>query len=416
MLLGFALLSLIANATPASASARAALDSASLQRLIAPLKSDGEWDAEARSGPAAKAAAATDAKRAAAEGAEDEGDDEGEEGDAPEEAESQARAQGPTLSGSQHPYSGDLSDADLEKRWLSDLAALGSISVGFADQGRVINAVQMPELNACVRVRPDLAWGAKETVDGLAAAFRAVHEEFPGSPPARLNHIGQRDGGFLRPHRSHQSGRDADIGFFYRSDVVPHGRGKREKLIDPARNWALVRALVTNADVQVILVDRGIQRVLRRHALEIGEDPGWVASLFEGGRTALIQHARRHRDHFHARFYAPRAQELGRRIQPLLAKRADQNLVVHRVRQGQTLGHLARSYKTTVIAIRKANGMKRTLLRVGQRVLVPLRGPCTKCPVVPALVVPPRKLPPSQGRASRAAPSSPTGGRSSSPL
>ena len=33
-----------------------------------------------------------------------------------------------------------LSDAELQRRWKEDLASLGSISVGFADQGRLINA------------------------------------------------------------------------------------------------------------------------------------------------------------------------------------------------------------------------------------------------------------------------------------
>jgi len=47
--------------------------------------------------------------------------------------------------------------------------------------------------------------------------------------------MGTKDGGYLRPHRSHQSGRDADIGLFYRGDRFPPRGAPRERSIDPAR-------------------------------------------------------------------------------------------------------------------------------------------------------------------------------------
>src|SRR5205085_2461144 len=109
-----------------------------------------------------------------------------------------------------------------------------------------------------------------------------------------------------------------------------------------------------------------IQKVLYAYALSLGEDRAWLDSLFHGP-TALVKHARRHRDHMHVRFFAPQSQELGRRIQPLLARRPDQNLVWHRVKGGQTLGHIAMRYDTSVTAIMKANHMHRTFLHIGQQ-------------------------------------------------
>jgi murein endopeptidase len=309
------------------------------------------------------------------------------EGDAPEEAESDTvQPIGPHLL-----YTRELTDEELVRKFRSALDSLGSVSVGFADRGRVLNAVQMPQDPAWIVERPQYAYATRETVDALARVFRAVHRQFPDSAPARLNHIGARDGGYLRPHRSHQSGRDADIGLFYKNDRWP-GRGvAREKYIDPARNWALIRELITETDVQLILVDRGIQQVLQRHALSIGESPRWLAQVF--GR--IVRHARQHRDHFHVRFYAPRSQELGRRIQPLLALRPEQNRTVHVVRSGNTLGQIATKYQTTVAAVRKANRLQgRSLLRLGQHLVIPLRGACIKCPLPPPLAIPPRLLPP----------------------
>jgi murein endopeptidase len=291
-------------------------------------------------------------------------------------------------------YSRDLSDDELARLWKEAPAELGSVSVGFADQGRVIGAVHLDDGDAWTVARRDLSWGTQETIDGLVAAFRAVRAEFPDAR-ARLSHIGLQSGGWLRPHKSHQSGRDADLGFFYKGNGRPGGRLKNiVKAFDTARNWALIKALVTQSDVQVIWVDRGIQKVLRDYALKQGEDAAWVARLFRAGNQSLLQHARRHQDHFHVRFYAPRSQELGRRLQPLLAQRPEHNLTVHKVQRGQTLGHIAKKYGVSVAALKKANHLKRTFLSANQRLLVPLKGPCTKCPLPPPVEVPPRCLPP----------------------
>jgi murein endopeptidase/LysM repeat protein len=289
-------------------------------------------------------------------------------------------------------YTAELSDAELERRWREDPASLGSVSVGFVHSGRMVNAVRFPEGPDWIVVRPEKAWTTEETVYYLTQVIRELRGRYPDAPLLRVNQISARDGGFLRPHKSHQNGRDVDLGFFYPGGNVVRAR-KREKYIDPVMNWALIRALVTHADVQVILVDRRIQKVLYDHALKIGEDKGWVDSLFHAGKRSIIQHARGHRDHFHVRFFNPRAQELGRRIAPLLALQPEHNIAMHRVRSGDTLGAIALRYNSTVPSIRNANRIRGSLLRIGQVLSVPLRGPCTRCPVPPPVVVPPRRAP-----------------------
>ena len=61
---------------------------------------------------------------------------------------------------------------------------------------------------------------------------------------------------------------------------------------------------------------------------------------------------------------------------------------------GQTLGSTARAYATTTLAIQKANKLRRSFLSLDQRLLIPLRRPCTRCPLPPPIVVPARWLPP----------------------
>lgn len=293
-------------------------------------------------------------------------------------------------------YTGDLSDEELERRFVEDLPSLGSVSVGLAEAGRLINGIQLKPGDAWTVSTPAQAWGTQETIDFLMAAARAVKARLPTAPLLRVGHIGNPEGGYLRPHKSHQSGRDVDLGFYYPDGASrPRRHIGRIPEIDLAANWELVKALIVLTDVQVILVDRQIQKQLYQYALDQGEDRAWLDSVFRSGADSLVKHARRHRDHFHVRFYAARPQELGRRIQPLLAKRPEQNFAIHRVRSGDTLGHIARRYNSTVQLIKRANRMTTTSLRVGRTLSVPLRGPCTQCPLAPWVEVPPRRLPPS---------------------
>lgn len=290
-------------------------------------------------------------------------------------------------------YSLDLTDEALAAAWKEAPASLGSISMGFVEEGRLINGVPFPQGDGWTVVSPEATYGTQETVDFVAAAIRQVKAQHPDAPPLRVNQISAREGGYLRPHKTHQNGRDVDLGFYYPGGQTVRVR-EREKVIDVALNWALVKALVMQGDVQFILVDQRVQKVLFEHAKKLGEDPAWLDSLFHAGRSSILQHARRHRDHFHVRYFNGRAQELGRRVAPLLATRPEENIAMHRVKKGDTLGGIASRYGSSAAAIRKASGLSNNLLRIGRVLKVPLRKPCTTCPIPPPMVVPPRRLPP----------------------
>ncbi|MCY1078320.1 penicillin-insensitive murein endopeptidase [Archangium lansingense] len=310
-------------------------------------------------------------------------------------------------------YTAELSDEQLTDLWKKEPTTLGSISVGFVESGRMVNSVRVPQAqdNEWIVVSPELAWATQETVDYLSTAIREVRAQYPKAPPIRVNQLSSREGGYLRPHKSHQNGRDVDLGFYYPTAEPVRVRA-RENHIDLELNWALLKSLAIHTDVQMILVDKRVQKVLYDHALRKGESKEWLDSLFNAGAKSLVKHARGHRDHFHVRFFNPRAQELGRRIAPLLALQPDKNIQMHRVRSGDTVGGIALRYNSSIQSIKKANRMRGYFLRIGQVLAVPLRGPCTRCPVPPPLVVPARRLPPmleqAPAVASQETPSSPT--------
>jgi len=291
----------------------------------------------------------------------------------------------------------NLSDEDLRKRIEADAGSLGSLSIGTPGGGLLLNAVALPP-GPRWEIAPGAAsWGTSETMAAIQVAVDTVHELFPETPPIAIGDISDGDGGRLRRHETHQAGRDVDFGFYYKPGKGSwHTPGTAANL-DLLRNWGLVRALVVRTDVETILVDTRIQRLLYKHALSIGEDKDWLDRVFQfskGSSDAIVRYVARHRTHYHVRFYNPVAQELGRRAHPTLVElqiiKPPVYTLRHVVQPGQTLGHLAARYGTSVRAIMQANGLTRTLLRAGRTYRIPMR---TAAPPPQPVVVPSRLLP-----------------------
>ncbi|MFB3854653.1 MAG: penicillin-insensitive murein endopeptidase [Vicinamibacterales bacterium] len=293
----------------------------------------------------------------------------------------------------------ELSDEELRRVVAADPSSLGSLSIGAPGGGILLNPVSLPE-SPRWQVAPGAElWGTAETISAIKVVIDTVHELFPGTQPVYVGDISDSDGGRLKRHETHQAGRDVDFGFYYKDRTGPWYAPGTAANLDLPRNWALVRALLTRTDVETILLDTRIQKLLHKYALSIGEDREWLDRVFQfprGSKDAIIRHVRLHRTHYHVRFYNPVAQELGRRAHPMLveAKVIEPPVfsVRHVVRNGQTLGHLARLYGTSVRAIQQANGLRGTMLRAGRAYRIPVRG---VAPPSQRLVVPRRMLPPT---------------------
>jgi penicillin-insensitive murein endopeptidase len=177
-------------------------------------------------------------------------------------------------------------------------------------------------------------YGTEELVGAVVRASRAVNRGLPGGLVA-IGDLSRRGGGASLEHKSHQNGRDVDV-FFYA--IAKDGQAVRpgEAMLrfgvdgtavrwsparglappavpvppyrfDAARNWAFVRALLTDADTEVqwIFIQRALGALLIRAATDAGEDPALVA------RAASILHeptdAEPHDDHMHIRLYCDQA-------------------------------------------------------------------------------------------------------------
>jgi murein endopeptidase len=276
--------------------------------------------------------------------------------------------------------------------------ALGSISVGRPDAGLLINGVRLPASPDWVVTAPTHAYGTEESVEQLAHCIHKVRASFPGSPAVMLGSLSKREGGVAPPHKSHRSGRDADV-YFFRKPGARWYDAATEDDLDLPRTWALLRCFVSETDVDFVLIERKVQRWLEDYALDKGEPRDWVESLFHDGpgeHRAAVRHAPGHVAHMHVRFVSAKSRQRALtyydrlvaegRIKGALAA------IKHKVKPGETLGGVAKKYRTSVAQLQKLNKLKSTSIRAGQELDVsrgvPLKG------VKDPIRIPPRRVPP----------------------
>lgn len=183
-----------------------------------------------------------------------------------------------------------------------------SSSVGFPDRGSLVGAVPMFDgPGRSLRAIPWKRWATAHTVSTLDRILRSWHRVEPRYP-LLIGNLSDRDGGRLSPHRSHRSGRDADLGYVQKRGVYKNysWRVMNARNLDVARTWKFLRMLLASGEVEKIFMDRKIEALIYRYARR---HPGqhrrslsrWFASAKGRGRS-VIQHARGHRDHMHVRF------------------------------------------------------------------------------------------------------------------
>lgn len=219
-----------------------------------------------------------------------------------------------------HPLAA-LDDTEIEQMVQTDPASLGSMSVGAPNGGALFNGVQLPDSPMWKLADPDHAWGTRESIDFVAHAITRVHESFPDTPVLYVGDFSGRSGGRLRPHKSHQSGRDVDLGYYYSTGPAWYKRAT-SKTLDRARTWAMLESLLTETRVEYVFMDKSIQPLLKEYALAQGEDPEWLSRVFESpsNRDSIVRHRWGHATHMHVRFENPTAELTARRAYGLLQK------------------------------------------------------------------------------------------------
>jgi murein endopeptidase len=217
-----------------------------------------------------------------------------------------------------------------------DPNTLGAIALGRPNRGTLFNGAQLAKDDERWKLEvPDHSFGTEETVRGIEAAIVEVNRLFPNTPTLSIGHLSSEKGGWLRPHRSHQNGRDVDLGFYY-TDGSPWYRRATPENLDIPRTWALLSSLERAAGLEYAFVDQSLHAALRSHAQAIGESEEFLQHMFDGPlpiRGPTIRHERGHLTHLHVRFASPIAVENASRARAVLGKGANSSTALAQLAQ-----------------------------------------------------------------------------------
>lgn len=215
----------------------------------------------------------------------------------------------------------ELSDDQLFAKLVQEPEKLGTASIGTPNRGGLMNGIKLPERPFWdIRV-PHNSYATPGVVASLERAVSRVAHRFADTPRLGIGDISREGGGYLRPHRSHQSGMDVDLGYYYLGGYGWYKRATKATL-DRARTWALVEALIAEGDVEYIFIDRSVQLLLIEHARSVGVDEATLVHVFgeKPLKRGIVKHTWGHDDHIHVRFYDREARLRGQRLYPLLKR------------------------------------------------------------------------------------------------
>jgi penicillin-insensitive murein endopeptidase len=203
-----------------------------------------------------------------------------------------------------------------------------SISVGKVSGGYLVKGAKLPDegdgfMTRQVWIARNNRYGTDEMIALIEGVARRMETQVKDVKLV-VGDISSRGGGangISEFHRSHQTGRDADLLYYMRDKdgnpfepdamhvfdgrgIARDGSGIR---IDVPRTWLLVKELVAapEAPVQWIFMYEPIAQLLIDHAKQIGEP----MAVITRARRALKQpgDSARHDDHMHVRIYCSHA-------------------------------------------------------------------------------------------------------------
>jgi len=174
-------------------------------------------------------------------------------------------------------------------------------SVGSPTEGHLIGGAHLAD-GAHLRIVPiyatgDARWGLEPLVTMIDHAAKVVRKQFPDAV-LNVGHLSRAGGGEIDRHASHESGRDADIGFYVKNQqdkpiyadhfVAFRGDGTATSwpgaLFDDARNWALVSAIATDTHARVSHIFVATPLRQRLLAAPLLRGAGWGTARGPGPR------------------------------------------------------------------------------------------------------------------------------------
>lgn len=190
-------------------------------------------------------------------------------------------------------------------------------SIGRPWRGRLTRPAELPDGRGYHIRRPWRAFGATHVVGYIQRAITETRRKFPKAHVLAVGDISQQKGGEISDHHSHQSGRDVDMGFFYKKQPAGYPDNfvtADASNLDCEKTLALIESFAKTHDkpggVQMIFLDFEVQGILYHWAKKHGVDEDHLDWLFQyphgrGNVDGVVRHEPNHSDHFHVRFQCP---------------------------------------------------------------------------------------------------------------
>lgn len=190
----------------------------------------------------------------------------------------------------------------------SDRAEPPSESVGEVASGSLVNGVPLPTHPGFVVRHRERTYMTAEAAEHLLRAFDNLRQGDDEPPRLQIGDASRARGGRLDSHRSHQSGRDVDIDYFYLRcrETCGHHRISPSDL-DAERQWRLIEPWLREGSVEYIFIDHALQEPLYEAARRAGASRAELSRWFQWPRASdqrygTIRHVPSHADHMHVRF------------------------------------------------------------------------------------------------------------------
>jgi len=186
-----------------------------------------------------------------------------------------------------------------------------SESIGRPSSGRLVNGEKMPAGPGYSSGSRPNVYATNDTITLLIQCFGQFRRKHPDAPMLVVGNMSRPDGGKLSPHKSHQSGRDVDLGYLHKEKFQPVTSmlSTDGSNLDPKLTWALLESFLATNKVKAIFIDYEIQKSLYEYLVKRKYSKRKLEKLFQyprgRGSEALIKHVKGHHHHIHIRFVCP---------------------------------------------------------------------------------------------------------------
>ncbi len=159
--------------------------------------------------------------------------------------------------------------------------------------------------------RPDL-WGTPELVTLIKSCGRTYRRYFSRKyRPIPIGDLSSRRGGPLKSHKSHQSGRDVDVGFMRKKPLSKgYFTNTSPRQMNMYAQWVVLKCFLDDPQTQMVFIERSRVRALKKYIKRIYKKRRSrlkkYLSYFPGGKRKAIYPDKVHKSHMHVRIRCPK--------------------------------------------------------------------------------------------------------------